>query len=319
MHGCICAHQLPLRPKSAAPQTWTMILEFNDTPEGLVVDIEVVAGLPFKGYDERAPLDGYAAAAGLNEMMTAPLIARQKGSYDWEESINAITRHTIEEFSNLQHFVPYLYEKHTIMGKAGLNWIPTLGTWMQYNKWSINDGNSISFYHMLVAMAKAQIDISKTPHGSLVEAAVGLMNHTFLAATQAAEAKNVLVSQKYVQPSNAVTKAAYETNKASGAHPEVDITVQSLTKEIVKSLTNGTMGPDGSGSVVPHVKATNAAVHTVLGLTGNNINLVSSSGNSSGNGSTAGSGMVHSFGKGLGKMIPTFNVHVVESNGSRSG
>jgi hypothetical protein len=25
-------------------QTWTMILEFNDTPEGLVVDIEVVAG-----------------------------------------------------------------------------------------------------------------------------------------------------------------------------------------------------------------------------------------------------------------------------------
>lgn len=297
-----------------------MILEFNDTPEGLVVDTEVIAGLPFKGFDERAPLDGYAAAAGLNEMMTAPLVAKQKGSYDWEESINAITRHVIEEFSNLQHFVPYLYEKHTIMGKAGLNWIPTLGTWMQYNKWSINDGNSISFYHMLVAMAKAQIDISKTPHGSLVEAAVGLMNHTFLAATQAAEAKNVLVSQKYVQPSNAITKAAYETNKASGAHPEVDITVQSLTKEIVKSLTNGTMGPDGSGTVVPHLKATNAAVHTVLGLTGKNFNLVSASGNSSGsgNGSTAGSGMMHSFGKGLGKMMPTINVHVVDSNGSRA-
>lgn len=25
-------------------QTWTMILEFNDTPEGLVVDVEVIAG-----------------------------------------------------------------------------------------------------------------------------------------------------------------------------------------------------------------------------------------------------------------------------------
>jgi hypothetical protein len=29
---------------AADDQTWTMILEFNDTPEGLVVDVEVVAG-----------------------------------------------------------------------------------------------------------------------------------------------------------------------------------------------------------------------------------------------------------------------------------
>jgi hypothetical protein len=67
-----------------------------------VVDAEVVAGLPHKGYDERAPQDGYHMAAGLNEMFTAPLVAKQRGSVDFEESITAITRHVIEEFSNLQ-------------------------------------------------------------------------------------------------------------------------------------------------------------------------------------------------------------------------
>jgi hypothetical protein len=67
-------------------------------------------------------------AAGMNELFTAPLLARQKGSYDWEESINAITRHVIEEFSNLQHFVPYLYSKCTLLGECKLRRLRTAHT-----------------------------------------------------------------------------------------------------------------------------------------------------------------------------------------------
>lgn len=61
-------------------------------------------------------------AAGMNELLTAPLLASQRHSPDWEESINAITRHVIEEFSNLQHFVPYLFERCTLLGTWTLAW-----------------------------------------------------------------------------------------------------------------------------------------------------------------------------------------------------
>jgi hypothetical protein len=115
------------------------------------------AGVPYKGYDERAPHDGYRMAAGMNELFTAPLLAKQKGSYDWDESINAITRHVIEEFSNLQHFVPYLYEKCNLLGKAGFNWVPTLGTWLQHNNQLKPDSTSISFYNTLEKMATLQV------------------------------------------------------------------------------------------------------------------------------------------------------------------
>jgi hypothetical protein len=278
-----------------------MILEFNDTPEGLVVDIEVVAGIPYKGYDERAPHDGFLAAAGLNEMMTAPLIARQKGSYDWEESINAITRHAIEEFSNLQHFVPYLYEKYTLLGKAGINWVPTLGTWMQYNKWQMNDGSSISFYNALAAMAKHQIQVNSTAHTALVENAVGLVNQTFLHATKVAEAANIAKAQAaYVQLSNAATKAAYTHNQANGAQPEKSNGMQDLARAIVASMKNAT----GHGS-------TNytAQIHNALAATGSSVSVTHSSGGNGSDGSRR--GLFHSLGKGF-----TFNNKRVAASGS---
>jgi hypothetical protein len=62
--------------------------------------------------------------------------------------------------------------------------VPTLGTWQQYNKWTVNDGNSISFYHTLAALAKMQIPVNGTGHNQLVDAAVGMMNSTFLHATK---------------------------------------------------------------------------------------------------------------------------------------
>lgn len=277
--------------------TWTMILEFNDTPEGLVVDIEVVAGIPYKGYDERSPTDGYMMAAGLNEMMTAPLVARQKGSFDWEESINAITRHAIEEFSNLQHFVPYLYEKYTILGHAGINWVPTLGTWMQYNKWSVNDGSSISFYHMLAAMAKMQIPINSTHHTDLVNAAVDKMNQTWLHATHAAEALNVGKAQAtYVPKSNAVTKYAYDKNRANGAHPDQDVTLRAMLKNFT-SMFNVSVSLDATQKV-----------HSVLAATGANINVAHASDSSS---NSTGHGFMHKLGKGLTGAVASVTVQNV--------
>lgn len=254
-----------------------MILEFNDTPEGLVVDVEMVslnfllvargtrdmgwgvartapsdsptgrcvclaaafhtdiltnkyamcllplqiAGLPYKGYDERSPLRGYFTAAGLNEMAVAPAFAGKGPAFDWNEAFDAITRHVVEEFTNLQFFVPYFWQKYTALGKAGINWIPTLGTWMQNNKISLNDeGRSISFYHALVALSNSLINKNGTVVASAVDALAAATNATFQAKTAAATAAVVAKSQVYVQPSNAVTAATYEYNKNNGAHPE---------------------------------------------------------------------------------------------------
>lgn len=268
-------------------------------------------GIPYKGFDERAPQDGYLAAAGLNEMMTAPLVARQKGSFDWEESINAITRHAIEEFSNLQHFVPYLYEKHNILGKAGINWIPTLGTWLQYNKFSLNDGNSISFYHMLEAMAKLQIPINSTHHTQLVHSGVDAANQTFLAATKAAEAKNVLLAQTYVPKSNLLTQLAYQTNKAHGAHPEVDITMRGVVKAMVSQMTNGSVSLDTKNEVV------SKGVHAALQKSALNINVVHADGNSSSSGNST--GLFHKMGKGVGHMFSGSIASVNVMNVTHSG
>jgi hypothetical protein len=257
----------------------------------------LLSGIPYKGYDERSPTDGYMMAAGLNEMMTAPLVARQKGSFDWEESINAITRHAIEEFSNLQHFVPYLYEKYTILGHAGINWVPTLGTWMQYNKWSVNDGSSISFYHMLAAMAKMQIPINSTHHTDLVNAAVDKMNQTWLHATHAAEALNVGKAQAtYVPKSNAVTKYAYDKNRANGAHPDQDVTLRAMLKNFT-SMFNVSVSLDATQKV-----------HSVLAATGANINVAHASDSSS---NSTGHGFMHKLGKGLTGAVASVTVQNV--------
>jgi hypothetical protein len=202
-------------------QTFTMMIEFNDTPEGLVVDIEMIAGIPSKGYDERSPLRGYKAAAGLNEMALAPAFAGKRGAYfNWVEAFDAITRHAIEEFTNPQFFLPYYWAKYAPLGKLGVNWIPTLGTWMQNNKISIHDGRSISFYNALLALSNSLVNKSNTTHAAAIDAVAAKANATYVAATDAATAAVVAKSQAYVQPANAITKVMYESNKANGAKPD---------------------------------------------------------------------------------------------------
>lgn len=223
-----------------------MIIEFNDTPEGVVVDAEIIMGLPYKGYDERSPLRGYPMAAGLNEMAIAPALAgKVPGAFNFDEALDAITRHVVEEFSNLQFFVPYAWGKYTALGKAGINWIPTLGTWMQKNKIQVNDGRSISFYNALVAMSNKLVDKSNTTFASAVDAAASAATAAYQAKTDAASAAFVAKSQVYVQPSNAVTAYSYQKNQENGAHPEA-----ANTYGIVKgNQTVGvTVGHAGNGT-----------------------------------------------------------------------
>jgi len=208
-----------------------MMIEFQDTPEGMVVDIEVIAGVPQKGYDEHNPTDGFLFANGMNELVTAPLLAKQKDSPDWENSINAITRHAIEEFSNLQFFVPVLYERCTLLGKAGVNWVPSLGTWLQYNNRTPVNAETISFYNALSALASKQINMANTTWGSAVISTTAAASPLFEHVTDVASQVVVGKSQAtYVPVSNAVTKYAYEINKANGAQPGSSLSLQGLAK-----------------------------------------------------------------------------------------
>jgi hypothetical protein len=238
-----------------------MIIEFNDTPEGLVVDIEVVAGIPSKGYDERSPTDGYLMAAGMNEMLTAPLLAKQKGSPDWQDSINAITRHAIEEFSNLQFFVPTLYEKYTALGKAGINWIPTLGTWCQFNNKTASDMQTVSFYNALAALAAKQTNLANTTYGQAVGTMMDNAREMYKWSTNVAEKVVEGKSQAtYVPVSNALTKAAYDANVANGAHPEQDITLQGLLRQATSGASSsGAAASTGAAAATGSAAASGAA------------------------------------------------------------
>lgn len=261
-----------------------MIIEFNDTPEGMVVDIEVIAGIPSKGYDERNPIDGFTAAAGMNEVLTAPLLAANKNSMDWEESINAITRHAIEEFSNLQFFVPTLWQKCTLLGAKGINWIPTLGNWMQHNNKTSLDAQTVSFYHALSALAQKQIDISNTPHGQLVKTGVSAAKQMYEHATNAAETVVETKSKMtYVPISNALTAAAYEANKANGAQPGQDIGLNTVVNA-VKSTTAGISSSASSAATV-------SKPSTRISIKFNGLNITTSrSGSSSSSTASAGKG-----------------------------
>eukprot|EP00775_Hariotina_reticulata_P003867 gene3867-4122_t len=208
--------------------TWNMIIEFNDTPEGLVVDVEVVAGIPPKGFDERDPTSGFLTAAGMNELLTAPLLASQKASPDWSGAIDAISRHVIEEFSNLQFFVPVLYEKYNVLGKKGINWIPSLGSWMQHNNKTAVDVPTISFYDAMSAISRLQIDKSNTTYAAAVSATVNATKTKIKTAEDITTVAVVAKSQSYVPKANTITAVAYRLNNAST--PKQEVSVQSVKR-----------------------------------------------------------------------------------------
>lgn len=214
-----------------------------------------IAGVPHKGYDDRAPKDGYKMAAGMNELFSAPLLASQKGSYDWDESINAITRHVIEEFSNLQHFVPYLYERCTLLGAAGLNWVPTLGTWLQNNHRTA-DSASIGFYHTLEKLALKQVNITGTLPGYLVDETVHKLNRTIVAGHKALTAVSEKLARKTFAPvSNVLTKLSNElTRKNHWPRFELQIFDRPLPKVTkIASISSAVEAPGTKPAKVAHL------------------------------------------------------------------
>jgi hypothetical protein len=85
-----------------------MVVEFNDSPNGLVVSVEVIIGAAVKGYDAKFPANGVtpAMAKAANAMLLEPMMAPYRANGDFKAALDAVTRHVVEEFGNLPKFVP---------------------------------------------------------------------------------------------------------------------------------------------------------------------------------------------------------------------
>lgn len=89
-------------------QAFTLIVEFNDSAEGLVVSVEVILGAAGKGYDKRNPGKGvrHPLASAANTLLLEAIMAPYRANGDFDAALNAVTRHVVEEFGNLPRFVP---------------------------------------------------------------------------------------------------------------------------------------------------------------------------------------------------------------------
>jgi hypothetical protein len=139
---------------------------------------------------------------------------------------------------------------------VGINWIPTLGTWCQFNNKTASDMQTVSFYNALAALAAKQTNLSGTAYGQAVGTMMDNTREMYKWSTNVAEKVVEGKSQAtYVPISNAVTKAAYEANKANGAHPEQDITLQGLIKAVSGDGSSGAANP----SAAPAATSSSAA------------------------------------------------------------
>lgn len=98
-------------------KVWRLLVTYRDTPKGCVVECEYVLGAPEKGWDPANPEDGYEAAAGrkINGETVAAFLAPYRTNDMFKASDKAVTRHTIEEFSNLGKFLPLVWEDPTVV------------------------------------------------------------------------------------------------------------------------------------------------------------------------------------------------------------
>jgi hypothetical protein len=85
-----------------------LIVEFNDSHDGLVVSVEVIIGAAAKGYDTKNPKNGVPAsmAKAANTMILEPVMAPHRANGEFDGALDAVTRHVVEEFGNLPNFVP---------------------------------------------------------------------------------------------------------------------------------------------------------------------------------------------------------------------
>lgn len=102
-------------------QAWTLIVNLKDTPEGLKIDNELIIGAARVGYDARDPTRGTPAeaAAVVNENVLNPALKKFYGSdEEFTRSVNAISRHVVEEFSMFRFFLPQVWEQHPQVARA---------------------------------------------------------------------------------------------------------------------------------------------------------------------------------------------------------
>lgn len=90
-----------------------MMVEFEDTPDGMVATVEVIVGAASKGYDAGNPKNGVTAAMAkaANTMLLEAVLAPYRVNGDFEASLDAVTRHVVEEFGNLPNFVPQAWNE----------------------------------------------------------------------------------------------------------------------------------------------------------------------------------------------------------------
>lgn len=95
-------------------QAFTLIVEFNDSPEGLVVSVEVIIGAAVKGYDVKNPSKGVPVpmAKAANTLLLQAVMAPYHKNGDFDGALDAVTRHVVEEFGNLPNFVPKAWNGH---------------------------------------------------------------------------------------------------------------------------------------------------------------------------------------------------------------
>ena len=99
---------------TAGMQAWTLIVNFKDTPKGLKIDNELIIGAAVQGYDKYDPAKGAPAeaAAIVTENLVKPMFKNYADGEEFDRSINAITRHVVEEFSMFRFFLPEVWARY---------------------------------------------------------------------------------------------------------------------------------------------------------------------------------------------------------------
>jgi hypothetical protein len=186
-----------------------------------MVRINIILGVPPKGYDAKNPDAGSFMASTFNDMLMGPLIESFRNTPDLDESMNAVIRHMIEEYSNLRHFVPELYAKHSKLAAAGVTWIPTLGTFLDRLDLTPSDRPTVNFYEQL------RLFVEKMPQMDVSDTAVG---QTIIRKAEAVS--NTLnyspISAKYAQATPEKIKRPPEFDSVVRARDEAMETVNSM-------------------------------------------------------------------------------------------
>jgi hypothetical protein len=103
---------------TAGLQAWTLTVNFKDTPQGLKIDNELIMGAAPVGYDPEDPSKGAPAEAAV--IVNENLVKKTFDDYapggnvpgsEFTRSLNAITRHVVEEFSMFRFFLPQVWHR----------------------------------------------------------------------------------------------------------------------------------------------------------------------------------------------------------------